>query len=227
MEVVSSRIEGLDAGDRLPVDELVTACRGPVRASGSRSTEVCMVTTPDAWTEIDGHSAPLGGPEDQAMFLALRRDADLVLVGAGTVRAEGYGPPSRPGLRVAVVSASLDVDPGSALFASGAGFLVTTTDAPETDIDTVRAGVGSVDLAAALDLLGARIVHVEGGPSLNAALLAADVVDAVNLSFSPLLTGAAGRSWVHGPTPPRRFVPVLLARAEHQVFARYVRVRTS
>jgi riboflavin biosynthesis pyrimidine reductase len=227
MEIVSSRIEGLTAGDRLPVAELVGACRQSARARGARSTEVCMVTTPDAWTEMDGRSAPLGGVEDQALFLALRGDADLVLVGAGTVRAEGYGPPSRAGLRVAVVTASLDIDPDAALFASGAGFLVTTVDAPETGIETVRAGNGSVDLGAALDMLDAGVIHVEGGPRLNAALLAADLVDAVNLSISPLLAGADGRSWADGPRVPRDFIPELLARSGDQVFARYVRVRTA
>lgn len=227
MEIVSSRIDGLAPGDLLPVTDVVGACRRSARARGVRSTEICMVTTPDSWTEMEGRSAPLGGPEDHSLFLALRGDADLVLVGAGTVRAEGYGPPSRPGLRVAVVSASLDLDPQSALFSEGAGFVVTTTDAAETDVETVRAGTGSVDLAGALDQLGPGVIHVEGGPRLNAALLAADLVDAVNLSISPLLAGADGRSWVDGPTPSRGFVPEVLARAGNQVFARYVRVRTA
>lgn len=226
-EIVVSRIADLAVGTRLSPADLVTACRRPARERGERSTEVCMVTTPDAWTELDGRSAPLGGPEDQEMFLTWRRDADLVLVGAGTVRAEGYGPPSRSGLRVAVVSASAEVDPGSPLFASGAGFLLTTHDAPAVDVETLRAGTGTVDLALGLGMLGARIIQVEGGPRLNASLLAADLVDAVNISLSPILTGADGRSWVDGPTPPRGFALEMLARAGGQVFARYSRVRSA
>ncbi len=224
---MASRIAGLTAGERLSPADLVSACRRPARELGVRSIEVCMVTTPDAWTEVDGRSAPLGGPEDQEMFLAWRRDSDLVLVGAGTVRAEGYGPPSRSGLRVAVVSASADVDPRSPLFASGAGLLLTTLDAPPVDVETLRAGIGSVDLALGLGMLGELIIQVEGGPRLNASLLATDLVDAVNISLSPILTGADGRSWVDGPTPPRGFALEMLARAGGQVFARYSRLRSA
>lgn len=227
LEIVHSRIEGLEPGTRVSPADLVVACRQRARNSRQRSTEICMVTTPDAWTELDGRSEPLGGPEDRAMFLAWRLDADLVLVGAGTVRAEGYGPPSRQGLRVGVVSGSADIDTSSPLFSSGAGFLITSSDAPESAVDTVRVGTGTVDLAQLVSRWSEGVIQVEGGPRLNAALLAADVIDAINLSISPLLTGAGGRSFVDGPTPSRDFSLMLVARAGDQVIARYEKIRSA
>ena len=87
---------------------------------------VNMVASLDGAITIDERSGGLGGPADKAMFFALRHVADVVLVGAGTARAEGYGPPSAsdevraarrargPGARCRawrVVTRSLDLDP--------------------------------------------------------------------------------------------------------------------
>ena len=186
--------------------------------------EICMITTPDGATEVNDKSAGLGGPADQAMLRAWRSACDVILVGAGTVRAEGYGLPSRQDLRIAVVSRSCDMDFSIPLFASGRGFLVTTLDAPDVPVETVRAGNGDVDLGAAIARLQARVVHVEGGPTLNAALLDAGLVDAINLTFSPRLAG------VHDSDPvatamnnPRQFTLVDAAREADFVFARYER----
>jgi len=53
-----------------------------------------MVESIDGATAIGGVTARLGGPGDQRIFFLLRGLADVILVGAQTVRAEGYGPPS-------------------------------------------------------------------------------------------------------------------------------------
>ena len=50
-----------------------------------------FVTTLDGRAALDGSTRPLGGPADLEMLLSLRAVADAVLVGPGTVRAEGYG----------------------------------------------------------------------------------------------------------------------------------------
>lgn len=185
-----------------------------------------MITTPDGETSVSGRSAPLGGPADQAMLRAWRSQCGVTMVGAGTVRAEGYGVPSRPDLRVAVVTASCDIDPELPLFASGRGFLVTTTDAPQTSIETLRCGTGRVDLPAAIASLGHAVIHVEGGPSLNAALLALDLVDAINLTFSRRLAGAHSGDPIATPFPTaRRFRLVDAATEDGFVFARYERDR--
>ena len=149
-----------------------------------------MVTSIDGATVVEGRSGGLSSPADSELLLSLRSLADVVLVGAGTVRAEGYGAPRKAGLRVGVVTSSgAGLDFESPLFASGAGFVVTTQDAPQLPVDTVRAGHSTLDIRLALQRLDGDVVHVEGGPTLNGALLAADVVDEVNLTFSPHLVG--------------------------------------
>lgn len=159
--------------------------------------------------------------------MALRALADVVLVGAGTARDENYGPPSKQGLRIAVVSRSCALDFSSPLFTSGAGLVVTTLDAPAVPVESVRAGVGHVDLAAALAQLGATLVHAEGGPALNGALLRADLVDAINLTFSPHLTGTPGPSVAAGLFDLRRFRLASLEVADEFAFARYERIRSA
>lgn len=129
--------------------------------------------------------------------------ADVIVVGAGTARAEGYGPPRKAGQRVGVVSNSGRVDPSSALFASGAGFLILPESAPATTVDTLRAGTTSVDIALAVSMLGAVVgevgfVHAEGGPQLNGALASADLIDELNFTLSPHIAGGAGPRLVVG-----------------------------
>ena len=89
-----------------------------------------MVVSVDGATQVDGRSGGLGGPADRRMFLSLRSIADVILVAAGTVRAEHYGPPrTSPDQRaqrlahgqaecprIAIVSGSLDLDLDAALF---------------------------------------------------------------------------------------------------------------
>ena len=115
-----------------------------------------MVASLDGSTVVDGRSRGLSNPNDSEVVLTLRDLADVIVVGAGTARAEGYGPPRKAGQRVGVVSNSGRVDPSSALFTSGAGFLIVPEAAPATTVDTLRAGTTSVDLALA-------IVDVERG----------------------------------------------------------------
>lgn len=188
--------------------------------------EICMITTADGLTAVGNQSAPLGGPEDQAILRAWRMACDIVLVGAGTVRKEGYGLPSRTDLRIAVVTESCDLDWEMPLFSSGRGIVVTSLDAPQVPVESVRAGTGSVDLAGAISRLGARVVHVEGGPTLNAALLGADLVDAINLTFSPKLAGPhPGDPISTAFAGPRRFRLADAARDGDFVFTRYERTR--
>ena len=101
----------------------------------------------------------------------------MVIVGATTVRTEGYGPPRTPGLRIAVVSRTGDFDFGQPLWTSGRAVLVLPERAPEVPVPSVRAGVDDVDLAAALAQLDANTVQAEGGATLNGALAAADLID--------------------------------------------------
>jgi riboflavin biosynthesis pyrimidine reductase len=190
-----------------------------------------MIASLDGSIALDGRSGGLGNDTDRQLLSAFRRRADVVLVGASTIRIEGYGAPRRPDLRVGVVSRSGRVDTSTPLFTSGAGFLIVPDDAPPTSVDTLRAGVGDVDLAAAVRRLGevtgeARHVQAEGGASLNAALLAADVLDEIDLTISPRCVGGDGRRLVAGPEIDRRFeLAQLCLDDDGYVFTRWLRRR--
>ena len=198
----------------------------------SVSVELCMITTPDGVTDVNGRSGPLGSDTDREVLLTLRDNADVVLVGAGTVRAEHYGAPTRSPMPIVVVSKSCDCDWDSALFTSGWGMVATTTTAPDVPVRSFRAGEDAVDLAAIIHALhnelGARVIHVEGGPMLNAALLQARLVDAINLTITPHI-GSGGTtiasSFVQHRFNNQHFQMAQLCRDGDYLFVRYERVR--
>jgi riboflavin biosynthesis pyrimidine reductase len=190
-----------------------------------------MITSIDGATAIGGRSGGLGNATDREVLSALRRAADVVLVGAGTARGEGYGAPRKPGLRVAVVTNSGRLDPDHPLFAGGAGFAVApdAADVPP-GIEVLRAGTAEVDLVGALERLrqfvpGASFVTAEGGPRLNAALLGAGLVDELAVTTAPLLVGGpSGRLAVGAPESSQQFdLAHLLVDDEDYLFARWVR----
>ncbi|MET0911610.1 MAG: dihydrofolate reductase family protein [Ilumatobacteraceae bacterium] len=202
-------------------------------ADGRPWVGVCMVASIDGSTVVAGASGELSSTNDSGVMLRLRSLADVIIVGSGTVRAEGYGPPRRSGLRIGVVTASGNLDASTALFTSGAGFVITTERATIPDgIDVVRAGTDAVDLAAALASLdqvcpSPRVVQAEGGPTLNGALLAADLVDEINVTTSPLTVGGIGpRLAANGADHAHRFaLAQLLVDDESFVYSRWLRER--
>ncbi len=160
---------------------------------------LCMVASVDGSTVVGGASAALSSPTDAAVLGRLRQLADVIVVGAGTVRDEGYGPPRKQGQRIGVVTRSGNVDLDIALFTSGAGFLITTEDATfdTQGVDVIRAGVDSVDLSEAVRRVvrlvpQCSIVQAEGGALLNGALLDADLIDEINLTTSSAAVGGDG-----------------------------------
>ena len=187
-----------------------------------------MVASIDGSTSLEGASGGLSSDVDREMLLTLRTLADMIIVGAGTVRAEGYGQPKKAGQRIGVVSKTGNVDPSSALFASGSGFLILPEDAPPSSLDTVRAGVGELDLAAALLRLpgSPQFVQAEGGPNLNGALASGDLIDELNITISPQLVGGDGsRITSHMPASSQRFDLVQLCEDDSFLFSRYQRRR--
>jgi riboflavin biosynthesis pyrimidine reductase len=185
---------------------------------------VNMITTLDGATSFAGRSGGLGGPGDKLLFAVLRSLADVVLVGAGTARTERYGPVKLPvevqRMRegrgqsalpaIAVVSQSLDLDWGAALFrgsdprpiviAPGQSDALALASAREA-ADVITTGTGAVDLHAALIKLGdrgLRYVLCEGGPRLNTGLTAAQLVDELCLTLSPRLAGTVGEGLMGG-----------------------------
>ena len=174
-----------------------------------------MVQSLDGGVTSDDVSADLGSPADQEIFRTLRSLADVILVGAETVRKEDYGPPKltaelqaqrksrgqQPLPEIAVVSASLALDPKSRLFEDGHRPVVFTRNQSEVLSSVAEVIVlessgsdagAAVDLSAVREALserGHKIILCEGGPTLNAQLAAQDLIDEFCISLSPALLG--------------------------------------
>jgi riboflavin-specific deaminase-like protein len=212
-----------------------------------------MICTLDGRATLEGHSGPISDPADRAFFHALRTPVDAVLVGAGTVRSERYGRmirnpdgrrerlarglPEEPLACIVSGRLSLPEDIGL-LREPDARVLVMTSSraslpASGAQVDYLRElGGGSIDLVRALGELraryGARTVLCEGGPHLARELFAADLVDELLLSVSPLLAGgepAGGEALriLAGAQlePPRRMALAGILRAGSYLFLRY------
>lgn len=210
-----------------------------------------MVASVDGAATLAGRSGGLGGAADRIAFRRLRETCDVILVGAGTVRTEGYGPPRlhdgtaerrlarglNPRPTLAVVTASADLDPASRLFADAdlRPTIVTVDGADATALepvaDVVRCGIDQVDLSAALDLLwdrGARRVLCEGGPSLNTGLLQSGLVDELFLTVAPTLVGSAQvRIVADGIGDPWALELLELRHHDNELLLRYRLDRTS
>jgi riboflavin biosynthesis pyrimidine reductase len=183
-----------------------------------------MVSSLDGSIVVAGVSGGLGNDTDSAIFAALRDAADVILVGSATVAAEAYGPPRRAGQRIAVVSGSGRLDTDTELFRSGLALVVTTTDAPELGVPTIRAGQDTVDLAAALSLLGGSMVLCEGGGRLNGSMVAADLIDELCWTISPALVAGSGPRLASGDIDARRSMRLaFLGEQDSFLYARYVR----
>jgi riboflavin-specific deaminase-like protein len=223
-----------------PADDVeLTAAYG---VPPGRHLRVNFAASADGAVTVDGRSTGLSSPGDRALFHLLRSMSDVVLVGAGTARAENYGGAREPADRpppIAVVSRSLDLDLSSRLFTDTKvrPIVVTCAAAPadrrealSASADVLVAGAEEVDLAAALDALAERgLQHVlcEGGPRLFGSLLADSVVDELCLTVAPLVAGGTAGRIVAGFTPQ---VPADLRlghvlEADGHLFLRYETVR--
>ena len=176
-----------------------------------------MVAGLDGTASVDGRVGSLSTTPDQALFRRMRQIADIVLVGAETVRREGYGTvrldeeaqaqrrrqgqsPTPP---LAVVSRSLAFDWSAKAFADApedARTHVITCAAADPErraeaeevADVIVAGDERVEPAAAMQALaelGHRVVLCEGGPNWLGDLVAADRLDELCLSIAPLMGG--------------------------------------
>jgi riboflavin biosynthesis pyrimidine reductase len=211
-----------EASDRVNLVE--TYSRRLPAPEGRPMVRVNMIATLDGATEFAGRSGGLVGPGDKLLFSVLRSLADAILVGAGTVRAENYGPArlplevqqmregrgQRPLPPIVVVTRSLDLDWEGRLFSGGEPrpIVLAPRHSSATALakagraaDVITTGEDAVDLGSALAALGDRGIHhvlCEGGPKLNSGLAAAGLVDDLCLTLSPKLAGGGGDGLIGG-----------------------------
>lgn len=150
-------------------------------------------------TGSDGRSGSINTDADHAVFGLLRSWADVIVVGSGTVKAEGYDAPrteprwqqlrtnrpAHPALAVltadGAVPSSVDTAGGGAVFALAS-----------------RAGQNFGDLVEQLRDRGFRRILCEGGPTIAHAAVKDGALDEVCLTWSPLLVGGDGPRILHG-----------------------------
>jgi riboflavin biosynthesis pyrimidine reductase len=185
-----------------------------------------MIVSVDGGTSWGGVSGALGGSADKELFSVLRSFADVVLVAAGTMRAEHYGPArlsdamqdqrrqrgQRPVPPIAVVSRSCRMDWDTPFFVETVErpLVITVAAAAEADraraaevADVIVVGEQDVDLAAALDELrsrGTENVLAEGGPTLNGELARANLLDELCVTLSPRLASGDAKRLIAGST---------------------------
>lgn len=246
-----------------PLDEVdvAAAYAGERPAHDGRPWVVAlMVSTADGAAVVEGRSGAIGGPGDGQVFAAVRAIADAVLVGAGTVAAERYGPVRLPdeivALRhvrgqasqpqLAVVSGRLSMDPDLPVLTPGAGssrrpLLIHSPTAPAERraalaaraelVEAAGGPGGGVDpsaLLAELHRRGHRVVVLEGGPTLNGTMVAADLVDELCLTLDPMVVGGRAPRIVvgAGPGAARAWRPAHLLEHDGALFWRVLRDRT-
>lgn len=232
--------------------ELVSAYALPDRARVHLRTN--FIASLDGAATHEGLSAGLNNEADKQVFDTLRMLADVLVVGAGTARIEGYGAlrlpdadaawrvaaglPPHPAL--ALVSRSLALDPAAPIFADTPvrPLVLTARSAPRERraqlaavAELVDCGAEQVEpgpLRAALAERGLPQILCEGGPQLLGALVAADAVDEFCLTLSPVLEGGAAGRIVRGGA--QRTVPMRLLHtmaAGDMLFLRYARAAAS
>ena len=209
-----------------------------------------MVASLDGAVTVDGRSGGLSGPADRLVFSVLRSLADVVVVGAGTARAERYRqaqpdelwqqlraglPPAPP---IAVVTRHLDLELTDRLFGpAGPKTIVLTAEQAPDDrrnaasrvADVIVAGSDSVTAASMVDALarlGHRRILVEGGPSLLGQLTAEHLLDELCLTVSPVLEGGQSAARITSSRGPAEVTGMRLAgllEDEGFLLSRYLR----
>jgi riboflavin biosynthesis pyrimidine reductase len=196
---------------------------------------VNMVSSVDgAATGESGKSGSINNAPDKAVFDVLRSLADAVVVGAGTLRVEGYRPIE--GKPLVAVSRRAAVPPG--LRSAPPGSVLMATCAAAEGLAEARsllgaehvvvAGDSSVDLTGVLAALHERgLTHLlsEGGPTLLGSLLAADLVDELDATVVPRLVGGDGPRIVAAPPVDVPLSLHLLLEEEGTLLARWLTQR--
>lgn len=196
--------------------------RGWVRAN--------MVATLDgAASGPDGLSGSISGPADRAVFTVLRGLADVIVVGAGTARAEGYRVPvAKPAF--AALRARLGQSPAPVLAVlSRTGSLPASLAAgahgPDGEVLVLQGDLHHA--IAGLTGRGLRRILLEGGPQVLGQALTAGLLDELCLSLSPVLVGGAGPRIISGAPASARLRMAQLLEGDGMLLGRWLIERTS
>lgn len=234
------------------LDELAEVYAYPEHLpAGTGLLRANMVSTLDGAAHHEGRSQGISGAADMRVFGVLRALADVIVVGAGTVRQEGYRPAKAraafaarraaagqaPAPAIAVVSAGLDLDFGLPLFTSPLvpTLVVTGAEAPEKRVraaeeagaEVVVAGTGAAAdperLCRELAARGLTRQLTEGGPRLLGEFVSAGMLDELCLTVSPTLTAGDAPRIAFGPgrATPTAFTPVSVLTEDGFLFTRY------
>lgn len=237
-----------------PLDSALENCYAYPSTLDRPWIRVNFVSSLDGAVSVRGSSRGLSSPADQRVLGLIRDLSEVVLVGAGTALAENYRGVRRTEVRgerrrrlglsevppIAVVSGSGSIPPDSPLitdtivptivFTSGDAPVEHRTALERAGADVVIAGEHEVDVGRVVGELADRghyRIGCEGGPGLFGSLIAADLVDELCLTVSPLLTsGDASRIAIgpHAEQPRRMRLLSVLHADDSMLLLRYGRL---
>lgn len=168
-----------------------------------------MIATLDGGIQYRGNTGALGYEGDWALMQHLRTLADVVIMGATTVREYATYPPAAP--KLAIASRSLRLDFDGPLFAEAPAppIIITSGAAPaerlrqaERHAEVMVCGAESADLGQALRQLAERGYTrqlCEGGPVVLAEIAAAGWLHELCLTLSPVITAGDAARILDGP----------------------------
>lgn len=186
-----------------------------------------MITSLDGGAADDGKSGGLAGPGDRAVFVQMREAADVILVGAATVRVENYSGAQLPVAArqarqrrgqaevppIAILTRSGNLDPTARLFTRTEVPPLILTSARTVEDTRCRLGAvaevidasgpdpDSADSPRVLEILAERglfRVLTEGGPLILGNLINNDLLDELCLTVAPILVGGSAKRIVTG-----------------------------
>ncbi|WP_238654331.1 pyrimidine reductase family protein [Rothia uropygialis] len=234
-------------------DEQILSVYSPGSGHDGAWLRMNFVASLDGAVAVNGVSGSLGGPGDSRVFDLLRYLADVVLVGAGTVRTEGYGAMVLPekaaawrkahGLSAqpvfALVSGSAALSPDSGVFTEApvrpivyvsaqadAAHRDALADVADVVISSADGGFSVDPNAVRADLVarGLHRIHSEGGPELFGSFLQAGAVDELCLTIAPkLLAGTARRIAASAEFAPTHLSLASILRSGDELLLRYIR----
>ena len=177
---------------------------GEPSGAGRPYLAVNMVASVDGRAAVNGSAVGIGSAADKHLMRELRAEADVVLHGAGTVRADPLSARVPPELAERRISQGLSPQPVGAIVTRSGNlprqhpYYESTTIIYITSDHAVPAEGPRVEVCRlatieqAIDDLSRRGVHkilCEGGPTLNTALFQSALVDEIFLTIAPKLFG--------------------------------------